>query len=53
MKVTMFGTQPYDQESFDRVGRDYGFGMVYHKSHLNADSAVLAEGSEWMQSASL
>ena len=42
----MFGTQPYDQESFDRVGRDYGFGMVYHKSHLNADSAVLAEGSE-------
>lgn len=46
MKVTMFGTQPYDQESFDRVGRDYGFGMVYHKSHLNADSAVLAEGSE-------
>lgn len=44
--MTMFGTQSYDRESFDRVGRDYGFGMVYHKSHLNADSAVLAEGSD-------
>ena len=44
--MTMFGTQPYDRETFDRFVRDYGFGMVYHKSHLNADSAVMAQGAD-------
>ena len=25
MKITFFGTQPYDRESFDRANERYGF----------------------------
>ena len=35
MKITFFGTQPYDRESFDRANERYGFEFNYHRSHLN------------------
>ena len=38
MKVVFFGTQPYDRETFDR--------LVYHRSHLDACNAVLAQGAD-------
>lgn len=42
----LFGTQPYDRESFDRIKPAYGFDICYHRSHLNANNAVLAQGAD-------
>ena len=46
MKVMLFGTQPYDQLSFERIRKSYGFEMVYHRSHLNAKHVPLAQGAD-------
>ena len=46
MKITFFGTQPYDRESFDRANERYGFEFNYHRSHLNANNVALAKGSD-------
>ena len=46
MKVMLFGTQPYDQQTFERMRKSYGFEIVYHRSHLNAESALLAKGAD-------
>lgn len=46
MKITLFGTQPYDRASFDRIRDAYGFDICYHRSHLNANNALLAQGSD-------
>lgn len=42
----LFGTQPYDRESFDRIKPAYGLDICYHRSHLNASNAVLAQGAD-------
>lgn len=42
----LFGTQPYDRESFDRIKPAYGLDICYHRSHLNANNAVLAQGAD-------
>lgn len=46
MKITLFGTQPYDRESFERLRDAYGFEICYHRSHLNANNVALAQGSD-------
>ena len=46
MKITLFGTQPYDKESFERIRDAYGFDICYHRSHLNANNVVLAKGPD-------
>ncbi len=46
MKVTFFGTQPYDRESFDRINRDLGIEISYHRSHLNRRNVPLAQGAD-------
>ncbi len=46
MKVVLFGTQPYDQQSFERIRKSYGFEILYHRSHLNAKNALLAKGAD-------
>ena len=46
MKITFFGTQPYDRESFDRANASCGFEFNYHRSHLNGNNALLAQGAE-------
>ncbi|MCM1150422.1 MAG: 2-hydroxyacid dehydrogenase [Alistipes sp.] len=46
MKITFFGVQPYDRESFCRVGAVPGLEIRYHRSHLNAANVSLAQGSE-------
>ena len=45
MKITFFGTQPYDRESFDRANASFGFEFNYHRSHLNGNNALLAQGA--------
>lgn len=46
MKVTFFGTQPYDRESFERINAEFGLEINYHRSHLNANNVALAQGAE-------
>lgn len=46
MKVTFFGTQPYDRDSFDRINPEFGLDINYHRSHLNANNVALAQGAE-------
>ena len=46
MKVILFGTQPYDRESFERIRPAFGFEVCYHRSHLNASNVVLARGAD-------
>ena len=46
MKITFFGTQPYDRESFDRANASCGFEFNYHRSHLNIDNVPLAQGAD-------
>lgn len=46
MKITFFGTQPYDRASFDKINPDFGFEFNYHRSHLNAKNALLASGAD-------
>ena len=46
MKITFFGTQPYDRESFDRANASCGFEFNYHRSHLNGNNALLAQGAD-------
>lgn len=46
MKIMLFGTQPYDQQSFERIRKSYGFEMIYHRSHLNAKNVPLAQGAD-------
>lgn len=38
--VTFFGTQPYEQESFDALNRDFGFEFRYFKGHLSRQTVV-------------
>ena len=51
MKITFFGTQPYDRESFDRANASCGFEFNYHRSHLNGNNALLAQGAGAVQAA--
>ena len=46
MKITFFSTKPYDQDSFEANNAGFGFGLDFHKSHLDAGNAILAQGSE-------
>lgn len=45
-KVILFGTQPYDRESFEQLRDAYGFDICYHRSHLNIHNVVLAQGAD-------
>lgn len=46
MKVMLFGTQPYDRDSFERIRANFGFEICYHPSHLNANTVALARGAD-------
>jgi D-lactate dehydrogenase len=46
MKITFFGIQPYDKESFDRINKQYGLDIIYHRSQLNCKNVPLAQGSD-------
>jgi len=44
--VAFFGTQPYEQKSFDALNRDFGFEFRYFKGHLNRQTAVAAHDAQ-------
>ena len=44
--VTFFGTQPYEQESFDALNRDFGFEFRYFKGHLSRQTVVATHGAQ-------
>lgn len=46
MKVAVFSTQSYDKQFFDAVNADFNHQLVYLEPALNAQTAVLAKGSE-------
>ena len=46
MKITFFGTQPYDRDSFDRANAAFGFEINYHRSHLNLNNVALAQDTD-------
>ena len=46
MKITFFDTKPYDQASFEHVGRDRGFDFKFYESRLTLDTVELAKGAD-------
>lgn len=45
--LTLFGTQPYDRASFERIAPEFpGIAIRYHRSHLHAKNVSLAQGSD-------
>ena len=44
--VTFFGTQPYEQESFDALNRDFGFEFRSFKGHLSRQTVVATHGAQ-------
>jgi len=46
MKVTFYSARNYEKPAFDRHNRHAGHEICYHDCQLNADTAVIATGSE-------
>lgn len=45
-KIAIFDAKPYDQESFDRMNKNYGFELKYCKEHLDINNVLLASGCD-------
>lgn len=45
-KICFFDTKPYDKLYFNKLNEKYGFEFDYHRSKLNAKTAIKASGSE-------
>jgi len=46
VKITFFGTKPYDRIWFEPLGKEYGVEIHFVESRLNWETAVLAKGCE-------
>lgn len=46
MKITFFGTKPYDRIWFEPLAKEYGMEIHFVESSLNSETAVLAKGSK-------
>ncbi|MBQ4313477.1 MAG: 2-hydroxyacid dehydrogenase [Clostridia bacterium] len=44
--LAFFDTKPYERLWFDRLKNEYGVKIRYFESKLNADTAILTQGSE-------
>ena len=42
-RIALFDTKPYDRRSFDAINKEYGFEIVYYKTHLDAKTSKLTE----------
>lgn len=42
--IAFFGTQPYDESSFNLKNADFGFDVRYFKGHLNKNNSILTQG---------
>ncbi len=45
-KVVFFGSQPYDEVSFNENNTSFGYELQYYKGHLSRNNAILARGAE-------
>lgn len=43
-KIAFFGSQPYDEISFNKRNQDFGFEFKFFKGHLNKDNVSLTKG---------
>lgn len=44
-KIVLYGSKPYDQESFDKVNEQFGFELKYFKAHPTLDNISLTQGA--------
>ena len=44
--IAFFGTKPYDEVSFDKVNKKFGFEIKYFKGHLNKNNVMLTQGAD-------
>lgn len=42
--VALFGTQEYDEDSFNEMNENFGFEIRYYKGHLNKNNVALTKG---------
>lgn len=42
--IAFFGTQPYDEVSFNEKNKDFGFEFKFFKGHLNKNNVMLTQG---------
>jgi len=45
-KIAVFDAKPYDEDTFNKVNKDYGFELIFHKEHLDRNNVVLAGGTD-------
>lgn len=45
-KIAVFDAKPYDEDNFRSVNKKFGYEFIFHKEHLDAHNAVLAEGCD-------
>ena len=46
IKVAMFDTHSYDEQSFNKTNADFGFDIHYYKEHLSKKTVPLAKGAD-------
>lgn len=44
-RVAFFDAKPYDEASFSRYNKDFGFDIHYYEGHLNKESVALSAGA--------
>lgn len=45
-KIAVFDAKPYDIAMFEKVNKEYGFELTYHKEHLDRNNVILATGAD-------
>lgn len=42
--IAFFGTKPYDESSFNKKNKEFGFEIRYYKGNLNKNNVLLTQG---------
>lgn len=45
-KIAVFDAKPYDEDTFNKVNKNYGYELIFHKEHLDRNNVVLAGGAD-------
>ena len=45
-KIAVFDAKPYDEAMFNKVNKEYGFELTFHKEHLHSGNVILATGAD-------
>ncbi len=46
LKIAFFDTKPYDEVSFNKVNKNFGFNIRYFKEHLSINNVSLTKGMD-------